>query len=244
MTQVVPLNPTAHGKLRVKGQADVQASAGQQILPLVVHEFTQAGNDTPVVFVKDATNEQFQPVQLLGLAQGENLLVDGQRWLGGYIPFILRGAPFRLMKTSPDAEQVTVGIDEDSPLVSEEEGEALFNEDGSPSDYLQQRRDDLQRYVQQGQLTEAFVKRLMELDLLVPQELNLELAGQKSNITGIYLVSEQKLRELDDATTLDLNRRGFLVAIHAHLMSLGQTRRLARLKLDAAGAAGARVRGA
>jgi hypothetical protein len=244
MTKVVPLNPTAHGKLRVKGLANLQASLGQQILPLVVHEFPQAGNDCPVVFVKLAENDQFQAVQLLGLAEGENLMVDGDRWQGGYIPFILRGAPFRLMKTSADADQVTIGIDEDSPLLSEEEGEALFNADGTPTSYLEQRRDDLQRYVHHGQVTQAFVARLVELDLLVPQELNIELAGQKSNITGIYLVSEQKLRELDDEAVLDLNKRGFLLAIHAHLMSLGQARRLAQLKLEAADDSGAQVRGA
>ena len=232
MSKIVPLNSSAHAKLRVKGLADLQASAGQQIVPLVVHEFPQAGNDSPVVFVKNAENDQFQAVQLLGLAEGENLMVDGDRWNGGYIPFVLRGAPFRLLKTSPEADQVTVGIDEESTLVSEEEGEALFNEDGSATDYLKQRTDDLQRFVQHGQVTQAFVARLVELELLVPQELNLELAGKKTNISGIYLVSEQKLRELDDETVLDLNKRGFLLAIHAHLMSLGQARRLARLKLE------------
>ncbi len=232
MSKIVPLNSSAHAKLRVKGLADLQASVGQQIVPLVVHEFPQAGNDSPVVFVKTAENDQFQAVQLLGLAEGENLMVDGDRWNGGYIPFVLRGAPFRLLKTSPEADQVTVGIDEESTLVSEEEGEALFNEDGSATDYLKQRTDDLQRFVQHGQVTQAFVARLVELELLVPQELNLELAGKKTNISGIYLVSEQKLRELDDETVLDLNKRGFLRAIHAHLMSLGQARRLARLKLE------------
>lgn len=244
MSKVVPLNPTAHGKLRVNGMANLQASAGQQILPLVVHEFPQAGNDSPVVFVKNAENGQFQPVQMIGLSQGENLMVDGDRWNGGYIPFILRGAPFRLMKTSADADQVTVGLDEESPLVSETEGEALFNEDGGPTDYLKQRTEELQRYVHHGQVTQAFISRLVELELLVPQELNIELAGQKNNISGIYLVSEEKLRELDDETVLDLNKRGFLLAIHAHLMSLGQARRLARLKLDAAEQDGAQVRGA
>ena len=48
---------------------------------------------------------------------------------------------------------------------------------------------------------------------------------------GIYLVDEQKLRELADEVILELQKRGFLSAIYAHLMSQNQVRNLGRIKV-------------
>ena len=231
MSQPVPLTPTLHSQTRVRNEINASRFEGQQILPLIVHEISQAGSECPVVFIKNPETDQFQTVALLGLAQGENLMIRNHEWQGNYMPGVLTGDPFRLMAVAADSDQMTLGIDESSPLVGVDEGELLFDDSGKPTAYLDQRRDTLVRYFEHDRVTRVFVAKLVELELLVSKELTIEIDGQKSTMGGIYLVDENKLRELEDEPMLDLQRRGFLSAIHAHLMSQNQMRNLARIKV-------------
>jgi hypothetical protein len=52
------------------------------------------------------------------------------------------------------------------------------------------------------------------------------------NVTGCFVVNEEKLNAFDDATFLELRRRGYLPAIYAHLMSLPQIERLVQMRKD------------
>ena len=243
MANPVPLDPSLHSGLRVRNAPDLDLVRGRQVLPVTVHEFAQIALDCPVVFIKNGETGQFQSVALLGLVPGENLMLQGDKWLGNFFPGVLRMSPFKVLIPNPEAEVVTVAIDTDSALVNEAEGEPLFSEDGKLSEFMGKRRDSLHEYMQQGHVTQAFISLLADKDLLVQQNLNMDINDEKIQVDGIYLVSETKLREVGDDTVLELNRRGFLQAIYAHLISLRQATRLARLKVEGA-SDGPSIRGA
>jgi len=243
MANPVPLDPAVHSGLRVRNAPDLSITEGQQVLPVTVHEFSHVAIDCPLVFIKHPESGKFQAVALLGLAQGENLLLQNDTWLGNYYPGSLRLAPFKLMLLGPETDRVTVGIDTDSPLVNESEGELLFNESGELSEYMEKQRDKLENYFQQGQVTQVFMSLLAEKDLLVAQSLTMDFQGVKVRVDGIYRVDEKKLSELSDEDVLDLNRRNFMQAIHAHLISLRQAGRLARIKVESATSGGPSIRG-
>jgi SapC len=231
MSQPVPITPSLHGNTRVRNEINFAEFSDQQVIPVTVHEFANAGADCPIVFVKNAESEQYQAVAMVGLATGESLLVeDDKTWGGTYLPGVLRMGPFRLARTNPEENQLAIALDMDSPLVGESEGELLFAEEGKPSVFLEERQKSIGQYFEHGQVTHAFVAKLVELGLLSQRELNLDLAGTKASINGLYLVDEQKLRELSDEVVLDLFNRGYLQAIYSHLMSLHQTKRLVRMK--------------
>jgi hypothetical protein len=230
MADPVALNPEQHTGLRMRDAIDSDRFGQQQVVPLVVHEFAQAGSDAPVVFVKSSASGQFQAVQLVGLAAGENLLLQDGQWRGFYTPGALRMDPLRLVRTAPDSDQLAVAVDPDSPLLDTVEGELLFESDGSPSAFLGERQRALGQYFEHGEVTRAMVARLAELDLLRLQELKIDLPGETVKVGGIYLVDEKKLAELADDVVLELHRNGFLQAVYAHLLSLQQVRRLVRLK--------------
>lgn len=230
MPQLAPLNPESHSNLRVNAGINVSRLRGQQMVPLVVHEFAPAGCDLPVLFVKNADTGQFQAIGLLGLKPGENLMLMRDDWLGNYVPGVLSNDPFRLMTGEEDSANMVMGIDEASPLVSSTEGERLFDDAGELTPYLERRRDALVQYAEHTEMTRQFVSHLVELDLLQQQTLNLDVAGEPTILNGIYLVNEQRLQALPQDRIQELFRRGFLRAIYSHLMSLQQVQRLARLK--------------
>ncbi len=244
MANNVPLDPAQHGNLRARLRPDFAKAEGQQVLPVTVFEFSRAGADCPIVFVKNADTGQFQAVVLLGLTQGENLLLSKGEWLGTYLPEVLRVGPFRLLMPEGGAEAGNLGIELDSPMVSETEGEALFDASGEPTEFLVNCGKMVEDYYKQSQITAGFLSLLVERDLLTMQSLKMDIEGVKVQIDGIYLVDEQKVRELPDEVVVDYHKRGFLQAIHAHQMSLRQTARLAKMKLIASrGNAGSSIRG-
>ena len=243
MANPAPLDPAVHTGLRVRNAPDLSMTEGQQVLAVPVHEFSQVAIDCPIVFIKTSDNGQFQPVILLGLAQNENLMLQDGTWLGNYYPGALRLSPFKLIRLDSQSDRVTVGIDTDSKLVNDSEGEALFDGAGELTEFMQNKREQLENYFQHGQITQTFVSLLAEKNLLVSQSLTMDIDGVQVRVDGIFLVDEKKLRELSDEDVLDMNRRGFMQAVYAHLISLRQASRLARIKIESKRNLGPAIRG-
>ena len=230
--RIMPLHPDQHSKLKVKEGGEFQPVGKEHIIPLVVHEFIPAATDMPIVFVKNTDTGEFQAVAMMGVKPGENLYIKDDKWLGMYVPAILAQSPFRLVPNNHNQGQLMMAINEESSLVSEDEGEAIFNEKGEPTEYLNRRKKGIETYFEHTQVTHAFVKLLVDLDLLVERTLSVDVAGEKTNLTGLYFVDEEKLGELPDDKFLELKTRGFLPVIYAHMISLNQMRRLGRYKTD------------
>ena len=55
-------------------------------------------------------------------------------------------------------------------------------------------------------------------------------ANQERNITGCYVINEERLNNFTDAKFNEIRQKGYLPAIYAHLISLSQIERLASLK--------------
>ncbi len=230
MTNLVALNVEEHADLKVNDNVGFDHVANQHVVPVVAHEFVQVATDVPVVFVKHAETGQFQPVAMLGLQPGENLLVKDGKWQGMYIPGIIATFPFRLMPTQHDETQLMLALDTDAKQVGAE-GQALFL-DGKETDYLTNRKQAITSYFEHSQITQGFIKLLVDLDLLVERNLTVEVNGQQINLNGLYVIDEKKLNELDDEKSLDLKKRGVLHVIYAHLISINQIRRLGKLKSE------------
>ena len=219
-----------HNQIKIKQSNDYQHAKEQQVVPLIVHEFARASAEMPIVFVKNAETGEFQSVALLGLSPNENLFYSEQNWLSNYLPALISHHPFALMPTQNDENQLQMVIKEDSHLVSKTEGDALFDEEGNETDYLEKRKNAIGQYFENSRITHAFTKQLSDKSLLSQQNLSLELNGEKIAINGVYLVDEKALNSLPDDAFLELRKKGFLAPIYDHLGSLHQLTRLAKLK--------------
>jgi hypothetical protein len=231
----VPLNRTVHKDLRLKGVPSMRFAAKAHSVPLTGVEFPLAARDVPILFAGSSI-EDAGPMALLGLRQDENLLVDAQgQWAPNtYIPAFVRRYPFVLAEkpAGQEGEDFTVFLDEAFEGFGETEGERLFKEDGSDSEMLARAVGFLGEFQQHVTRTRWFMDQLRKHELLEPRNIRLEKEGKAINLNGLFVVNEDKLRQLDEQTAHEFLREGVLGWIYAHLLSLPNIDRLARL-LDA-----------
>lgn len=227
---VRPITGEDHGKLRFRNQVDCNYAKDKHLLPVALVDFPAVAADMPIAFVKNAETGQFQPVAVTGLVPNENLFIDKGEWTSVYVPQSLAIYPFTLILDPQDTSRFLIGVDRNSALMSQTEGDLLIDAEGNESEMLKARKQRLVNLHQANQLTQAFVQALVEHDLLVEQGITVKFQDQDQRISGLYLVDEKKLAALSDEDFLALRRRGFISSIYAHILSLHQLARLAQRK--------------
>lgn len=193
-------------------------------------EFIEAGHEYPIIFSVGAEQSPV-PLALLGLAASENLFVDDSgKWSARYIPAYVRRYPF--IPADTGGTEFPVCIDEAFDGLNKAEGQRLFDEDGSPTDYCRFVQSFVSDAQQQYLAGQAFVARIHELDLFRLMDANVKLKnGADLVLREFLIVDEDKLGRLSDSDVLDLFRKGYLPLIYAHLSSLKNISKLADLKV-------------
>lgn len=232
--QLVPLNREAHAKLKVKPIDTFGFAKGFHIASLMVHEFARAASSYPIVFLEDKEKDEFRPVVLLGLEAGENLFLgDDGSWKASYVPAIIRRYPFALARLGEDENQFTVCLDEQSDFLSKSAGEALFDKAGEPTEIV----ENVKRYLGEMQQMEVFTGQfchfLAEHNLFNPLNMRVRYGDAMRNVTGCYVINEERLYNLSDKLFLEIRDKRYLAPMFSHLTSLSQIERLARFKEDA-----------
>jgi hypothetical protein len=228
------LDSATHRNKRLRPASDYSVAQGMNACFLGAGEFPLAASEFPIVFLdtgeKDAAGRMLvSPVAVMGVAAGENLIVENGRWNARYVPAFVRRFPF--FSASVGEGNQGVFIETTWAGFSDTEGERLFDDEGKPTDLLKSSIEFLQRFDEEADRTRRFCVRLMELDLLESMTANLTLPnGQEMAVEGFFTVKEGKLAELEDAVVLEMHKSGMLMLLHAHLMSLGMMRTLAELK--------------
>lgn len=232
MSSPVPLRNDKHAKLKVVQSGDYTRYKENHLVPIVIQDFFTLAAEFPLVFVKLGKTDDFIPVALMGLRQGHNLYCQTEQYKGTVIPVSFGNAPFTIARVDEKSDQLIILIDEESPLISETEGETLFNEKSERTPYLENRIEALTRVADQTRNTQEMCKRLTERNLLSTQKVELQHRpdAQRYSIDGIYVVNEVALNELSDEGFLELRKMGLLPVIYAHLTSLQQLRRVSELQ--------------
>lgn len=221
------LNGKDHVNVKLSPNKDFAHIADHHMTQILAHEMAHAAQELPVVFIQAEDNESFYCVALLGLKEGENLLVNKEnRWQAGFIPAGYTHHPLSLAPHPTDDSQYSITIDMDSDTVSETEGSALYNEDGSETEELLERRKALEIYYRSSLVTKDFNTIIKDLGLLEPLRISFAVGEDKRDVTGVFAIDEKKLNALSDEQFLDLRKKGCLAPIYAHLVSLKQLQRL------------------
>jgi hypothetical protein len=223
----VPLDSKLHRHKKLAVPKDLHATRNMHAVFIAAGEFPQACLEFPIVFVDtgqklDSGKPLVSPVALLGVAANENLrLTPEGRWDTRYVPAFIRRFPF-LTAGVEGVQAPGVFIDAAWSGFNDTQGEALFGDDGTPTPFLKEAIDFLQRFDAEQRRTRDFCARVAELDLLREMEADADLPGGGTiHIDGFMIVDEDKLGRLPEHELAGLHRSGMLMLMHAQLLSMG-----------------------
>lgn len=215
------LNPQTHSRLRLRAAS----TPAPHFVPVVAAEFAAAAACCPILFTKEAATGQFYAGALFGFKAGENLLGSIEE-RGGFDPLTMQREGFFIT-----GEQIS--LDREHARFSDSEGDALFDDAHAPTPVLraiQRTMGELHAGLAQ---TRTFIAALSELKLIEPIDISLNFTNDECvHLQGLYTVSLDRLRDVDDATALRLFRAGHLQSSYLMAASLKHIGRLAHLRSD------------
>lgn len=218
MTKIVAVSRDRHAGKRWKRFVSYDFARQTPLIPLVFSELSKAAMSLPLAFVRQGENLVL--AALMGFSPTQNLLVapDG-RWLGRYVPSLLRSHPFSMVKT--DGDTLMLCIDEASGLVTDEpEGEPFFAADGEPAEELGRILAFLQQIERNRLATGAASAALARHELIRPWTINLKGDAGERQIEGIFQVDETAFNQLSDEAFLDLRRASALPLAYCQMLSM------------------------
>jgi hypothetical protein len=219
MTSHQLLNPQDHGQLRLLPRAGSEP----HFVQIVPSEFVAGAVSSPILFSKDPATGAFYAGAVLGLKPGEGALKSVEE-RGGFVPLSLQRDGFFI-----SGERIA--IDRANPRFSETEGERLFDDGQQPSTSLRRIQRVLGQLHEGMEQTAALVRDLMNLKLIEPIDVSLSFDdGERLQLEGVYTVSRDSLRDLDDVHVLRLFRSGHLQLAYTIAGSLNQLPVLAHLR--------------
>ncbi len=237
---VIPLSVARHRGCAVEMARNYGFSSKTNSVPLMAVEFPNAASEYAIVFA--GTKENVMPAVILGVRDGENLfLSEDAKWDAKYIPAFVRRYPF-VFSTSADGARFVLCIDEAySGFNREGRGQKFFGDDDKPTQYVENILKFLQEYQAQFNRTQAFCRKVQELDLLEPMQAQVEMAtGEKLSLTGFLAVNREKLKALSGEKLAELAKTDELELLYLHLQSMRNFQALpSRLAVVKGGAAGA-----
>jgi hypothetical protein len=217
--KVVPVSPQRHRDLSVE-RGDFGFAAAVNAVPLTAIEIPLAAREYTIVFA--GTDEAVLPTVVLGVADSQNLYLDENKaWKADYIPAFVRRYPF-VFSQNQDASQFTLCLDDTwSGCNREGRGRRLFDDQGKQTPYLQAMLKFLAEYQAQFVRTQAYCRKLKELNLLEPMQAQLVLpGGQKRSLGGFLAVSRARIKTLGADKLAELAKTDELELTYLQMASL------------------------
>lgn len=224
---LLPLNSRDHAAWKAGTLESAAYLAATHAMPLTTDEFVDAQRNFPIVFTAGETP---LPIALFGLNEGVNTFVGADMKITEviYLPAYARRYPFILAKLQQGNDDMSLCFDPTAGLIGPmDEGLALFDDAGQPTEYTQGVLEFCRRFEEAGQRTKLFMDELAKLDILMDGEIAItrnDMPDKPFVYRGFRMVDENKLRELPAATLETLSQNGMLMLIYAHLFSLNLMR--------------------
>lgn len=219
-TNFVPLNPDRHALKGWRRPSGYSFAASDAIIPLLAMEFDRAGVAMPIAFIE--RQGRYSPVGLMSPIPGRNLFIaPNGRWLGNYVPLVLRSYPFLLARVEGRG-QVTMCIDEDSGLIVDPDAdtERFFEDDGKASAAITNIIRFLHNVEQNRMATSQALAALTDASVIEPWPLTVQIGERQVPVGNLYRINQAALIELDDDTFLKLRKASALPLAYGQLMSM------------------------
>ncbi len=216
---VVPVSKERHKDLSIE-RVDFDFASNVNSVPLTAIEIPLAAREYTIVFA--GSEEAVVPVVVLGVEGTENQYLDENKaWKADYIPAFVRRYPF-VFSQAEDGSQFMLCIDETWAGCNREgRGQRLFTDEGEQTPYLQNMLKFLGDYQTQFVRTQAYCKKLKELELLEPMQAQLTLpGGEKRALAGFLGVTRARINALEAEKLAELVKTNELELCYLQMASL------------------------
>jgi len=225
------LHPDKHAALKVNPHALISENAQQSDTPLTPQEITAAQKEYVIVFKKNAQTGEFYTCVLLGLANKENLYLEGQTWQAHFKPATIARGPFLIGMQEKDGKPYpVVGIDTQHIAVSKETGTELFIDKDTPSTFTQNINAllaDLHIGIEQDK---KMISAFLTHNLISAFSITVKRENQEITVDKYYSINQESLHNLSADALLSLNKAHFLQPAFFIADSLKNIENLAQLK--------------
>lgn len=230
------LTAAAHANVRVRHERGPEMGDAVMSCLVVPDEFRRVQNEYLILFRRNLEDGTTVAVALFGFDNGENLYLADDRWDARYVPLAMEIQPLLIGADPNGAEGGQVHIDMASPRLSESDGTRLFDADGRPSTWLEDRIEKLGALDAGYRNSAGFFAALQRHDLLEPLSVEVTLDdGSTNRLVGFHVIDEDRLQDLGGAVLDDLHREGHLMPIFMALASHANLSTLIARKNRAAG---------
>jgi hypothetical protein len=237
MAKVEILNAERHAGLKIDTGHGLQFDDVSPMVSVLADELPQLVRDYPVFITKNPNTGEFELSALMGFSLNENLFINGSEWTASYIPLDVRRQPFQAcligdggsssIDELDDSADIKVGINVQSNRVGRDDGELLFNSDGSATKLVENISNVLAVFLSGSKATKLFLKYLSDYKLIAPVKLDAEFGDQKKiAFDGLFTVNHDGLSQLSDAQVLAFHRNGYFQACYSLLNSHGHLQKL------------------
>ena len=215
------LDPAQHDSLLYDSSAGYAFAENIPTCLLAPFEAAEAAKEYPVVF---SSRLPCLPQALLSAGQGRHpYLSSTGKWLGRYIPAMLRTYPFILgvSNEADDSEDFVLMADLDAPHFQTGQGVPLFDAHGAPSEQLQAKIQLLRKFLKGLQLIKAFLAPLREGSFFSDDPVLVrDRHDQGLELKGFATVRPQALAGLDPRILSAMAQNGLLGLFYAHQHSM------------------------
>lgn len=226
MSRYEVLNKEKHKHLRIKtGYGATMGDAARYVMTYPM-EFRDIQNCYPILFTKDSNTGGFFATAVLGFEADQNLFLKDNGWDASYVPALVQRQPFLIATGGAgDDKPPVVSLDLDHPRVNRDEGEALFDAEGAPTEFLKQKIALLDKLHRGLQHSRGFIDTLLRHELL--EQITLDVTfndGSKKSLQGFYSIAEERLYKLKGDALESLNQAGYLQPVFMAVASLSRIR--------------------
>lgn len=233
MTELVELSNQRHKHLNIVEDCVTKYAASQQIIRIRVTEVAKAATNFPLFSFRDRDTGTWVLATLTSFDKGRNLFVSNTEYVGTYQPTSVQCYPFFLMQSTGKDAAYTIGILESSDAFSEGQGEPIFDGSGKALMTLSRAQKLLEADIRNDVQTYQFNQKLEELGLFKSIDILVKYQDETIHtLAGLHTIDEDKLNALSSSELGELSKMGYLIPLHAMLISLYQLNLLVRKHND------------
>ncbi len=233
------LNNIEHSKIKINQTRSAELGDNIMFSMTFPFEFRLVMSHYPILIYQDKESDKTFPIALYGFEERENLFLDESGWNARYLPVMVKRQPFLIgFQQQPDSDERAhvITFDPEHPRVNTEEGEAVFNEDGSHTPYLEKVIKMLESMDVGNAQNELLAQALKKHDLLEPSTIAITLKdGSKFELVGFSTIADDKFEALSAEALGELNQQKLLIPITmimASMSNLGNLVDMRNAKLD------------